>query len=241
MKRIVMLLAASTCLPAQTNTVAVAQQAGMVAAPTLSAGPRAPVVAGKPFSAVEVRHTVQTLSDGTPVDKTESHPYYRDDYGRTRTETNDNVTINDPVGGFMYILMPANKTYLKIQRMGGGGAGGRGGMVSATGTKKGDDRVVEDLAQQSINGVGAHGSRTTRTIPAGTFGNLRDVKVVEERWFSDDLQLLVKSTNSDPRFGTTTYELTNIVRSQPDPALFQPPADYTKREGAAAGGFGGGR
>ena len=65
------------------------------------------------------------------------------------------------------------------------------------------------------------------TIPAGTFGNDRDVKVINERWYSDDLQVLVKSSNSDPRFGLTTYELTNIMRTVPDPALFQPPADYT--------------
>jgi hypothetical protein len=34
--------------------------------------------------------------------------------------------------------------------------------------------------------------------------------------------------------GETTYRLTNIDRSEPDPSLFQVPADYTVKEG----GFG---
>jgi hypothetical protein len=34
----------------------------------------------------------------------------------------------------------------------------------------------------------------------------------------------VKTTNSDPRFGETTYQLTNIMQVAPDPILFQVPA-----------------
>jgi hypothetical protein len=36
---------------------------------------------------------------------------------------------------------------------------------------------------------------------------------------------------SDPRFGTTVTQLTNVVRSEPDAALFQTPADYTVSKG----------
>ena len=39
--------------------------------------------------------------------------------------------------------------------------------------------------------------------------------------------MLVKSVNSDPRFGENTYQLTNISRIEPDSALFQIPPDYT--------------
>ncbi len=51
--------------------------------------------------------------------------------------------------------------------------------------------------------------------------------VIFKSWFSNDLQMVVKSVSSDPRFGETTYRLTNIVRTMQDPALFQIPADYT--------------
>ena len=80
-----------------------------------------------------------------------------------------------------------------------------------------------------INGMLAKGSRVTVTIPAGTFGNNRDLKVVNESWYSDDMQILLKSSNSDPRFGVTTYELTNLVQAPPDPSLFDVPAGYRIR------------
>jgi hypothetical protein len=91
--------------------------------------------------------------------------------------------------------------------------------------------VTENLPAQSVNGVTATGSRTTLTISAGQIGNDRPIQVVSETWYSSDLQMMVKSSNSDPRFGDTSFELTNIIRSEPDPGLFQIPADYTVSEG----------
>jgi hypothetical protein len=85
---------------------------------------------------------------------------------------------------------------------------------------------IEDLGTQTINGVVAKGSRTTSTIPAGQIGNDRPIQIVNERWYSDDLQMVVKSSNSDPRFGTTEFNLTGINRAEPDPSLFQVPASY---------------
>jgi hypothetical protein len=94
----------------------------------------------------------------------------------------------------------------------------------------GDNGSVERLAEQKINGALAQGTRTTETIPVGKIGNDRPINIVNERWFSNDLQMLVKSTSSDPRFGDTTYQLTGIVQAAPDPSLFQIPADYTIRK-----------
>jgi hypothetical protein len=94
----------------------------------------------------------------------------------------------------------------------------------------GDNASVESLAAQMVNGALAQGTRTTETIPAGKIGNDRPINIVNERWFSNDLQMLVKSTSSDPRFGDTTYQLNGIVQSSPDPSLFQIPADYTIRK-----------
>ena len=86
---------------------------------------------------------------------------------------------------------------------------------------------TENLGNQNVNGVSCQGTRITMTIPKGQIGNDREIKVITEQWFSNDLGLLVKSSTSDPRFGDTTYQLNNIVRAAPDPALFQIPADYT--------------
>lgn len=94
----------------------------------------------------------------------------------------------------------------------------------------------ESLGTQAVNGVAAQGTRTTMTIAAGQIGNDRPIQVVSERWFSTDLQMLVKSSNSDPRFGETTYNLTSINQAAPDPSLFQIPADYTVLQGPALPG-----
>jgi hypothetical protein len=89
----------------------------------------------------------------------------------------------------------------------------------------------EQLGAQTIEGVVAEGTRTTFTIAAGKIGNERPIVTVNERWYSQELQAVVLSKNSDPRMGETTYRLTNIDRSEPDPSLFQVPADYKVEEG----------
>ena len=88
----------------------------------------------------------------------------------------------------------------------------------------------ESLGKQLIEGVEADGSRVTITIPAGEIGNERPIEIVSERWYSNDLQTVVMTKHSDPRFGETTYKLTNISRTEPDSSLFEVPAGYTLKE-----------
>ena len=45
------------------------------------------------------------------------------------------------------------------------------------------------------------------------------------------------SKRSDPRMGTTTFQLTNIQKQEPDASLFQVPADYTVQGRAGAEAF----
>jgi hypothetical protein len=93
----------------------------------------------------------------------------------------------------------------------------------------------EPLGTQTFDGVLAEGTRSTVTIPAGQIGNERAIEIVSERWFSPDLKTLVLSRQSDPRFGETTYRLSNIARGEPDPSLFEVPSDYEIVEGGGAG------
>ncbi|MFL6228916.1 MAG: energy transducer TonB [Pyrinomonadaceae bacterium] len=94
--------------------------------------------------------------------------------------------------------------------------------------------VQESLGTQSVEGVMAEGTRTTVTIPAGAMGNERPILIVSERWYSPELQTVVMTKHSDPRFGETTYRLTNISRSEPASSLFEVPAGYTVTEGRSA-------
>ncbi len=92
------------------------------------------------------------------------------------------------------------------------------------------ESVNESLGKQTIEGVLAEGTRSTFTIPENAIGNERPIKIVNERWFSPDLQTVVMTKRSDPRFGETVYRLTNINRSEPSNTLFEVPADYTLKE-----------
>jgi len=270
------------------------------------------VVIGKPFSAVEERHSLQVLGDGTRIESKETNRLFRDEQGRTRIEhSGGNVSIVDPVAGFTAELHPDNTVskgtlIVREGRVVGKGLASSDGVFlpvvarerasgdlekaqaelsqarsrytetspqvkqleaalsdlqkvaassgngftfqpggptrtfefqTPTGTSAvvlrvgaGDNGAVESLAAQMINGAMADGTRTTETIPVGKIGNDRAISIVNERWFSSDLQMLVKSTSSDPRFGDTTYQLTNITQTSPDPSLFQIPADYAPRK-----------
>jgi hypothetical protein len=85
---------------------------------------------------------------------------------------------------------------------------------------------TESLGTRDFEGVQAEGTRSITTIAAGAIGNERPIEIVYERWYSKELQLMVYSRHTDPRFGEQTYRLTNISRSEPDRSLFIPPADY---------------
>lgn len=89
---------------------------------------------------------------------------------------------------------------------------------------------TESLGKQMIEGVEAEGTRTTTTIPEGQIGNERAIEIVTEKWYSPELQINVMTRHSDPRFGTTVYQLRNIDRTEPDKSLFQVPAGYKVEE-----------
>jgi hypothetical protein len=202
------------------------------------------VVKGKPFSATAVLNSTQMLEDGSHINRTTTTVMYRDADGRTRNETDDIVRILDPAG-HRIDLDPHNKIAYKSTHYGSiRVALTQTSAVSATGAQSPSDspkqrattkrnneqtQATEDLGMQIVNGVPAHGVRATLTIAVGAIGNDRPLKVVTETWTSDALGVLLKSMNSDPRFGTTTYELTNVVQGPPNPALFEIPGDYAVR------------
>jgi hypothetical protein len=86
--------------------------------------------------------------------------------------------------------------------------------------------AAEDLGEQVIEGVLAHGTRRTQTIPAGALGNERPIQIVAEQWYSPDLETVVSSRNYDPRVGETTYRLANVARGEQSPDLFTVPQGY---------------
>lgn len=113
---------------------------------------------------------------------------------------------------------------------------GEGAHFEFFGSSKAEAKT-EKLEARNVEGVQAEGTRITTTIPAGDIGNEQPIQIVDERWYSPELQVVVMTRHSDPRFGETTYRLTNIQRTEPSPTLFQVPSDYTVKE-APTGGTG---
>jgi hypothetical protein len=164
------------------------------------------------------------------------------------------VFIQDPVAQTAFTLNLTNKTAQKMPALpanlstsgtiSGGGPGKvmmqMGGMVSAGGPPpvgiamqrtfiaSNDQGQVstEDLGSETMEGIQVTGVRTTRTIPAGEIGNDRPISIVTEVWTSPDLKTIVYSKRTDPRMGEQTFQLTNIVRSEPDASLFAVPPDF---------------
>ena len=171
------------------------------------------------------------------------------------------ITISDPEAGVTYMLNPQTRTarkmttdrlivsggpdltqpgeshgVLTLQLESRSAVGFPGGGQIAIRTRLMDpDSATESLGTRLIVGVLAEGTRTTMTIPTSQIGNDQPIHVVSERWYSPDLQVLVMSRQSDPRFGETTYRLTNIVRSEPAFTLFEVPPDFEVIEGPGPG------
>lgn len=100
------------------------------------------------------------------------------------------------------------------------------GHAVSPGAVNGGEAKTESLGTKIIEGIQAEGTRDTNTIPSGTIGNDKDIVITHETWYSQELKLVLLSTQDDPRFGRTTYSLTNIQRGEPDETLFQVPAGY---------------
>jgi hypothetical protein len=109
--------------------------------------------------------------------------------------------------------------------------GGQGGPGVPGGRGRNRQNVrTESLGKQNIEGVLAEGTRTTMTIPAGEIGNEQPLAVVDETWYSSELQAVVLRKHSDPRQGETTTRYMNVSRSEPARIMFEPPADFKLSE-----------
>jgi len=169
-------------------------------------------------------------------------------------ETRMRITINDPVAGIVTTMFPETKTAVinhfhvagTAGTVNGGGVGVAGGKsptelledlkklraeqgVNAARTRR-EEATTEQLGKKEIEGFTASGTRHIRTIDAGAIGNDRPITSTIETWFSDDLKMTILSVNDDPQSGQRTMRLTNIRLGDPDPQLFQIPADYTVKD-----------
>ena len=84
-----------------------------------------------------------------------------------------------------------------------------------------------DLGKQLVSGVEATGTRITVHYRAGAFGNSRPMTIEREFWYAAPLGFNLLSKRSDPRFGSQTFTVTNLILADPDPKLFELPEGFT--------------
>jgi hypothetical protein len=109
------------------------------------------------------------------------------------------------------------------QRTGPGG--GRRAVFRGRGFRKQADQGASPnspagLGTQTMEGVIAQGTRQTTTWPPESQG-------FTETWYSPELKAMVLSKTIIVNDGESTLKLIHISGVEADPALFQPPPDYT--------------
>jgi len=156
------------------------------------------------------------------------------------------IVINDPVGRVNYVIetqtgvarktnLPPERVMEAMQRATGGNApfsvlmpasAARRRQAEGDAAQPPPEPVREKLLPQTIEGVMAEGTRITLTIPAGEFDNEKPMVITHEEWYAPELHMIVLMKHNDPRFGETSFKLTNIMRGDPAPELFQLPNGY---------------
>jgi hypothetical protein len=167
----------------------------------------------------------------------------------TLDESRKLVLIDDPTSGQRYILHPELKRAERLPsaaRVAIGSPNGLGPVMTMTATTRASGPVLAgstactgdlppppppvSLGQQTFEGLQASGTRLEHTIPAGEIGNELPITVSSEQWVSDELGVVLSSTQHDPMIGDTSYHLDHITHSEPDAALFTVPSDYVVEE-----------
>jgi hypothetical protein len=198
-------------------------------------------VFGIPYTAEAVTETEQVRPDGNRATRRMSASIARDSRGRVRREHGSVVigplvaeravplvTISDPAAGTQLLLDPDRKTatWMPVPTAGDRTAGADP-LRRPRESEQASARTTP-LGSRNIDGIATEGTRTTLTIEGR--GNSTKVEVVSERWHSRDLQVVVMTRRSDPRFGETVYRLTNVSYAEPSPDLFDVPAGFTVQD-----------
>jgi hypothetical protein len=202
-----------------------------------------------PYTAEYKITRVQRLNDGTTITQESTETIALDSQGRRMTARTavqllgdqtrvTRVSVFDPVAHTNSSWsVPGQKATVTAMpapgaaRTGCATTGVTGGVFSTSTLQRvqREKPTVEDLGVETIQGVEAHGRRTTMMTPAGAIGNNEPLMRTSEMWtaVAPGLRgLLVREVSEDPQTGQMTKELTNLSQSDPDPSVFQPPAGY---------------
>jgi hypothetical protein len=204
-----------------------------------------PTLTNAPFSANVETEWTKIMPDGTTATQKNHRTIARDSSGRVFQErryfapNGDNLPTQlsqleymDPNRHEFYTCIPLRKTCYVSQWTGAAltampaGTNGLRACGCATTPRPGMSVQNEALGQKTIEDIDVIGSREVTTIAAGQIGNEKAEPIVKEFWYSPRLGINVVTKRFDPRSGMQNFVVDNIARDEPDPKLFEPPADY---------------
>lgn len=190
-----------------------------------------------PFSAVVVTVLTKVLPDGSQQIVKNHRTVARDSSGRVFQErryfspTGDTqptrisqLEYQDPNRHELYVCLPVKRTceVYKSYRPTTVVLQPAGKLPNGAGIL-----TREDLGHKTIEDLDVVGSRETTTIDAGVVGNEKPLSIVKDFWYSPHLGINVTTTRFDPRVSSLqSFVVENINLSEPDPKIFEPPADY---------------
>jgi hypothetical protein len=182
-------------------------------------------VVDAPFSADTLTVSTQVFADGNRIEQRTEGSVARDSSGTIyrvqmlaglggAAEPIRIVTITSAAERVQYRLDEARKVAVRMH------------LPPSLEAPERPDAGVEQLQPMQYEGLRADGTRSIVVIPVGRIGNQRPIEIVNERWYSPELQVVVQTRRADPRFGEVLYKLVNISRATPPKQLFEIPADF---------------
>lgn len=198
-------------------------------------GEHIPAMPGLPFSAKVELDLVNQLQDGTLITHKTYNLDARDSRGQTRNEARNwinpavapeprliRIELYDPSTKTRTNLFPLTKTARQwivsptLQTA---------ALSTQTPSVK-PETTKEDIGSDSIEGLPVRGVRVSQTYPPGALGNDRPLTIVTESWYCEELKINLLTKRTDPRYGVQTVRVTELVRQEPDAALFSIPDEY---------------
>jgi TonB family protein len=180
----------------------------------------APIL-GSPFSATAVTEVTTVLPNGAPrVSKSFSH-LARDAKGRTFIESYFPLVPTDTGEGRVRGIKIADPTAHTITELNVSDL--HANVYNLPVTSAPTPPSGEDLGVTDMEGLAVHGFRSSEAVPGP---NGEPAAVIRESWYSEQLQINIKSQNKYPDGGIETLTLSQVSLNEPDPTLFQVPPEY---------------
>src|SRR6266481_373781 len=185
-----------------------------------------------PFSAKVELELVNQLQDGTLITHKTYNLDARDSQGRTRNEARN--WINPSIGAEPRLIRievydPATRTRINVFPLAKTARQWTVGTTVPTAPSSAPakpETTTENIGSDSIEGLPVRGVRVSQTYPPGALGNDRPLIIITESWYSGDLKINLLTKRTDPRYGVQTVRVTELVRQEPDAALFAISDEY---------------